>query len=61
VVLLTRAQKSFLLSGSVYRFSRVYISRLRRRMPRKGIVIKEEGMLKRGMSIEKLDGSETVI
>jgi hypothetical protein len=52
--MLTRAQKSFLLSGSVYRSSKMYISRLRRRMLRGGAVMKEEGMLKCGISIEKL-------
>jgi hypothetical protein len=54
VVLLTRARKSFLLFGSVYRFSMMYISRLCRRMLREGVVTKEEGMLKCGISIEKL-------
>jgi hypothetical protein len=40
VELLTRARKDFFLSGSVYRFSMVYISRLRRRMLREGVVTK---------------------
>jgi hypothetical protein len=54
VVLLTRARRSFLLSGSVYRFSRVYIRHLRQKMLREGVVTKEEGRLKCGISIVKL-------
>jgi hypothetical protein len=54
VVLLTGARRSFLLSGSVYRSSRVYICYLRQRMLREGVVTKEEGRLKCGISIVML-------
>src|SRR6478672_11895386 len=45
LVLLTRARRSFLLSGSVYRFLKVYISRLCRRMLREGVVTKGRGSI----------------